>query len=171
MVGTNDTHEVVRLTADVVVLAGPASTPPTDHQVLLIRRGWPPFAGMWALPGGHVDPGETTLMAARRELSEETGLALATLGVSRTDMIEVGTFSQPGRDPRGRYVSVAYLALLPEPVTVQAGDDATTAAWFPLHDVLSGPRQCACGVMLLAFDHTQIVTRAVSLLRSEGGGP
>lgn len=151
------TQELVRLTADVVVLAGPAS----DCRVLLIKRGWPPFQGMWALPGGHVDRGETTRAAAARELAEETGV---TVDNPRRDLVEVGTYSAPGRDPRSRYVSVAYLALLPEPVDPTAGDDAREAAWFPIADVLNGQNRRDGGwrtVLPLAFDHIRIATDAV----------
>jgi 8-oxo-dGTP diphosphatase len=62
-------------------------------RVLLIRRKYPPFAGMWAIPGGHVEMGETLEQAARRELFEETGVE-----VSRLDQLY--TFGDPGRDPR-----------------------------------------------------------------------
>jgi 8-oxo-dGTP diphosphatase len=150
------THELVRLTADVVVLAGPAS----DRRVLLIKRGWPPFQGMWALPGGHVDPGETTLAAAARELAEETGV---TVDNPRWDLVEVATYSTPNRDPRGRYVSVAYRALLPEPVDLTAGDDAREAAWFPITDVLNGQNRrdgARRTVLPLAFDHIRILVDA-----------
>jgi 8-oxo-dGTP diphosphatase len=152
-----DNHESFRLTADVVVLAGPAS----DRRVLLIRRDWPPFEGMWALPGGHVDPGETTRAAAARELTDETGVTVAN---PARDLLEIGTYSDPGRDPRGRYVSLAYLTLLPEPVTAEAGDDAREAAWFPIADVLNGPDQpggARQAVVPLAFDHVRILTDAV----------
>lgn len=65
-----ETFETVRLTADVVVTT-------TDDHVLLIERGWAPFEGQWALPGGHVDPGETSRAAAARELAEEAGVHAA----------------------------------------------------------------------------------------------
>lgn len=138
-------RETCRLAADVVLFSGPAD----DRCVLLIQRGWPPFEGAWALPGGHVDRGETTEAAARRELVEETG-------VNTTDLIEVGTYSDPGRDPRGRYVSVAYAATLPTMTDATAGDDARAAAWVPVADVLAGRVE-------LAFDHLRILTDATAV--------
>ena len=88
------------LTADVVLFAGPAE----DLSVLLIRRGRPPFRGQWALPGGFVDEGERVIDAARRELLEETGIAWD------EDLLQVGTFGDPGRDPRGWTASVIWAA-------------------------------------------------------------
>jgi 8-oxo-dGTP diphosphatase len=133
---STEPFETIRLTADVVLIA--------DRHVLLIERGWPPFEGMWALPGGHVDPGEDVRTAAARELAEETGIV-----VPVADLREVGTFTAPGRDPRGRYVTVAYTAILPERVEPTAGDDATAAVWWPLSRLPE-----------LAFDHATILAAA-----------
>ncbi|MFK4123553.1 NUDIX domain-containing protein [Streptomyces longwoodensis] len=132
------TREAIRYTADVVLVAA--------GHVLLIERGWAPYEGCWALPGGHVDAGETSLTAAARELAEETGIS-----VPLPDLRQVGAFDAPGRDPRGRYVSVAYTATLPAPVAPTAGDDATAARWWPL-DALPP----------LAFDHADILTAATA---------
>ncbi|MDQ1037253.1 8-oxo-dGTP diphosphatase [Streptomyces sp. V3I8] len=129
-----ETFETIRYTADVVVTT-------TDGHVLLIERGWDPFAGRWALPGGHVDPGETSRAAAARELAEEAGVYAAP-----EELDQIGTFDRPDRDPRGRYVTVAYhLTVLPG-TTVEAGDDATRAQWWPLS-----------GLPPLAFDHADII--------------
>lgn len=133
-----ETFETIRYTADVVVV-----TP--DRTVLLIERDWPPYAGCWALPGGHVDPGETSREAAVRELAEETGIR-----VSTADVRELGVFDRPGRDPRGRYVTVAYLAVVPAGTPIAAGDDARAARWWPLDAVPE-----------LAFDHADILRRVV----------
>ncbi|GAB1824402.1 NUDIX hydrolase [Herbidospora sp. RD11066] len=123
--------------------------------VLLIERGVEPFRGALALPGGFLSHLEEDLLAAaHRELSEEAGLAdvphLETLGV----------YGEPGRDPRGRVVSVAYLAIsprLPDPV---AGTDAAGASWTPVDDVLSSRLE-------LAFDHRRIVTDGVERARGK----
>ncbi|WP_086706746.1 NUDIX domain-containing protein [Streptomyces antimycoticus] len=136
---TDTTDETIR-TADVVLLAA--------GHVLLIERGWDPFKGRWALPGGRVDAGETSLAASVRELEEETGIT-----VPAADVREVGVFDAPGRDPRGRYVSVAYTATLPALVPPTAGDDATAARWWPL-DALPD----------LAFDHADILAAAAAPL-------
>jgi 8-oxo-dGTP diphosphatase len=132
-----ETIESIRYTADVVCLRG--------DDVLLIRRGWPPHQGELALPGGHVDPGETSRTAAARELLEETGIR-----VLEDDLVLVGVYDRPGRDPRGRYVSVAYTVTVPAGTTARAGDDAAAVQWVPL----SAPGAA------LAFDHGEIVHAA-----------
>ena len=131
------------LTVDVVLLTREAVP-----QVLLIRRARDPFAGAWALPGGFVEKGETLVAAARRELHEETGVEVG-------DLEQLYTAGDPGRDPRGWTVSVAYLARVnPGEVTPVAADDARAVAWHSLTDLPP-----------LAFDHARIVGRAVTRLR------
>ncbi|MDQ3405247.1 MAG: NUDIX hydrolase [Actinomycetota bacterium] len=136
------------LTADVVVF----SVVDGDFHVLLIKRGWAPFEGCWALPGGKVDLGETFERAALRELAEEAGIALGSDDVRR-----VGVYDAPARDPRGRYVSCAYMALVGGDVTATAGDDATDARWVSVADLLADQDA-------LAFDHARILADAVALL-------
>lgn len=131
-----ETFETIRYTADVVCIRG--------GDVLMIERGWPPHQGMLALPGGHVDPGETSRVAAARELLEETGVQ-----VDPESLILVGVYDAPDRDPRGRYVTVAYAATVPAGTTAQAGDDAAAIQWVPLAE----PGD-------LAFDHNGIVADA-----------
>ena len=119
-------------------------------QVLLVRRGAEPFKGLWALPGGFLQETEDLDACARRETEEETGVAPGRL-------LQFANFSAPDRDPRGRVISVAYLALIHAPdVRLQAGTDAEAAAWRPLE---------AAGD--LAFDHTKILAAARDRLRSE----
>ena len=118
--------------------------------VLLIRRGHEPFAGSWALPGGFVDPDEDLEQAARRELIEETG-------VSVSEMRQIGAFGEPDRDPRGRAISVAFLAVLDSALAARAGDDAAEARWFPIDRL---PKK-------LAFDHAAILAAGISLLEEE----
>jgi 8-oxo-dGTP diphosphatase len=112
-------------------------------RVLLIRRKKEPFAGSWAMPGGFVDENERLADAARRELEEETGVKVA-------DLEQLYTAGDPGRDPRGWTVSVAYLAQInaadAKPV---AADDADEVGWFPLDEL-----------PVLAFDHAMILARA-----------
>jgi 8-oxo-dGTP diphosphatase len=143
-------HLSVLLTVDLVILTLRASV----LHVLLVERGVEPFEGAQALPGGFLkDAGEGILAAARRELGEEAGL-----DTSRLHLEQLGAYGTPDRDPRGRVVSVAYLAIapgLPEPV---AGTDAAGASWRPVDDVLSGR-------LPVAFDHRQIVVDGVERAR------
>lgn len=119
-------------------------------RLLLVQRGRPPFEGMWALPGGFVEEGETLEAAMRRELEEETGL-------HEVYLEQLHTFGDPGRDPRGWIVSVAYLGLArPGAGALQAGDDAARAAWFPVERLPA-----------LAFDHAQIAALARRRLREK----
>lgn len=93
-------------------------------EVLLIRRGRPPFQNQYALPGGFVNQDESVDDAAKRELKEETGVDCESLEQLRT-------FSTPGRDPRRWVITCAYLALVDKSqIAVQAGDDAKDAEWF-----------------------------------------
>lgn len=120
------------------------------REVLLIKRRNPPFAGTWALPGGFVEMTETLAAAAARELKEETGLS----GVA---LRQFGAFGDPGRDPRGRSIAVAFWgeadARQAQP---QAGDDVAAAHWFPV-DALPP----------LAFDHAHIVEYALACWSTE----
>ena len=88
------------VTADCIVITREA-----EPKVLLIQRGNPPFKGAWAFPGGFMNMDETTEQCAIRELEEETGLRLS-------DIHQIGTYSKVDRDPRGRTVTVAYLAII-----------------------------------------------------------
>ncbi|MEU2462545.1 NUDIX hydrolase [Streptomyces sp. NPDC012473] len=134
-----ETFETIRYTADVVVTT-------TDGHVLLIQRGWDPHKGMWALPGGHVDPGETSRNAAVRELAEETSVY-----AMPAELEQVGIWDAPHRDPRGRYVTVAYHLTVIPGTPIEAKDDAVDAQWWPLSDLPP-----------LAFDHADIIRVATA---------
>jgi 8-oxo-dGTP diphosphatase len=121
--------------------------------VLLVHRGEEPDRGRLALPGGFVGPDEDLLDAARRELGEETGVRDVVLD-------QLATYGAPGRDPRGRVVSVAHVAVLPGAATPRAGSDAAEAAWQPVQPLLRGRNR-------LAFDHRQILRDAVERIRSK----
>lgn len=139
------------VTADVALFAIVAG----ELAVLLVRRGHPPFEGMWALPGGFVDDNEPLEKAATRELAEETG-------VTRVTLEQLGAFGEPGRDPRGHTVSVVYVGFVAaEAHPVVAGDDAAEAAWQPTARVGKRGR----GALKLAFDHADIVPLARNRLR------
>lgn len=128
------------LTVDVVLISRDKQS-----RVLLIKRAKNPFEGRWAIPGGFVEEGETLAEAARRELKEETGLVVG-------ELEQLYTAGDPGRDPRGWTVSVAYLVRVDaKSAKPKAGDDAKRVKWFPLDDLPP-----------LAFDHAKILERAKS---------
>jgi 8-oxo-dGTP diphosphatase len=143
------TPETAHLAVDLAVL-GMDHTGLVPEHVLLIQRRHDPHAGSWALPGGLVDQGEGIFLAAARELAEETGLRLGP-----AEMHLAGVYDEPGRDPRGRVVSVAYLAMVDGTPAVAAGDDAATARWTSIADVMDGR-------VRLAFDHHRILRDAVA---------
>ena len=127
------------VTADCVVM-----TNEPLPKVLLIQRGAEPFKDAWAFPGGFMNMDETTEQCAIRELEEETGLKVATVH-------QVGSYSRVDRDPRGRTITVAFLAIVDSPLEVQGRDDAVKAEWFPISNLPE-----------LAFDHEEIMSDAVN---------
>ena len=129
------------VTADCVVI-----TKEKEPTVLLIQRGHEPFKGQWAFPGGFMNMDETTEQCAVRELEEETGLKVSNIQ-------QIGAYSKVDRDPRGRTVTVAYLAIIDKPEAVKGLDDAAKAQWFPISNL---PK--------LAFDHEEIMRDAIKLL-------
>jgi len=138
------------VTADLVVL----TIRERALHVLLVERGIEPAAGMWALPGGFVLPDEDPEDTAYRELAEETGV------VAGVHLEQVRTYGAPERDPRGRVVTVAWLALAPDLGEPSAGSDARSARWWPVADVESG-------ALPLAFDHVAIFADAVERARAK----
>lgn len=127
------------------LLAVDAVVVDAKRRVLLIRRGNPPFKGQYAIPGGFVEVGESVEDACRRELQEETGVAIGRLQL-------VGVYSDPARDPRGHTVAVVFLARV-RSARAAAGDDAAAADW------IADWRQHE-----LAFDHARILADAERLL-------
>ncbi|MCP2343143.1 NUDIX hydrolase [Actinomadura rupiterrae] len=124
-----------------------------ELHVLLIERGHAPFEGRPALPGGYVRTGEHLDTAALRELQEETGI-----DGSRLHLEQLRTYGDPDRDPRGRVITVAYLALGPDMPLAEAGTDARTAAWVPVRKILDGHID-------LAFDHGVILREGLERAR------
>ena len=119
-------------------------------EVLLVKRGVPPFAGQYAIPGGFLREGESLEQAALRELYEETG-------VRNVFLEQLYSFGDPKRDPRGRVITVAYYALIAsDKLSLVAGADAAEAQWF----LASQPPS-------LAFDHQSIFDYAVERLRNK----
>ena len=130
------------VTTDCVIFGFDGS----ELQVLLIERGIEPFKGKWAFPGGFLNMDETAGEGAMRELKEETGLENAYIE-------QFNTYSDPGRDPRERVITIAHYALV-RIQEVKGGDDAAKAQWFPIDEV---PQ--------LAFDHDKILRDAMRKLR------
>ena len=130
------------VTTDCVIFGFDGS----ELQVLLIERGIEPFKGKWAFPGGFLNMDETAQEGALRELKEETGLENAYIE-------QFNTYSDPGRDPRERVITIAHYALV-RIQEVKGGDDAAKAQWFPIDEV---PQ--------LAFDHDKILRDAMRKLR------
>jgi len=136
--------------------------------VLLIQRGVPPYEGWWALPGGFVKTGsdpEDLPDAARRELSEETGQPSGLFHLE-----QLATYGSPGRDPRMRVISVAYLAFSPELPEPRFGGDAKAAAWVPVGSLGlagNGNSQIPGTVRELAFDHARILADGLERARSK----
>jgi len=140
------------VTVDVVVL----TLVEGRLHVLLVRRGVPPFEGMWAIPGGFKRPDESLDDAAQRELLEETGVDGASL------LRQFGAYGDPGRDPRMNVVTVAYLAVLRDVQGIAGGTDAAAAELVPISEALSGRIE-------LAFDHRQILRDAAERVRTDLG--
>jgi 8-oxo-dGTP diphosphatase len=173
-------YDPVAVTVDVVAL----TIRDASLQVLLIRRGEPPFQGSWALPGGFVRPvtgsgGQRTEadlpQVAARELAEEAGPALRP-----SHLEQLGSYGAPGRDPRMRVISVAYLAFAPELPEAQPGPDAADARWTPVSalDLPGLPGGAGTGAgrgaglgaaqaRPLAFDHARILADGIERARSK----
>jgi 8-oxo-dGTP diphosphatase len=143
------TYEYPRpaLTVDCIVFGLDSEL---DLKIMLIKRDIPPFQGQWAIPGGFVRMDENLEAAALRELQEETG-------IHDVFLEQLYTFGDLERDPRDRTVTVSYYALINlVEQKIQASTDAREADWFALSKIPE-----------LAFDHDQILQKAITRLRSK----
>ena len=117
-------------------------------KLLLVQRKHEPFQGSWALPGGFIEIDEDLQEAAARELGEETGLRDVPLE-------QLHTFGKPGRDPRGRAITVVYFGMAEKNwQQARAADDAAQVQWFDIDNL---PQ--------MAFDHDEISRCAIERLR------
>lgn len=137
--------EPIKVTVDIVALAIEQGS----LEVLLVKRKYDPFKSSWALPGGFLDESDETLdQAAARELLEETN-------VGNIYLEQLYTFGDRGRDPRGRTVTVSYLALLrQEELELKAGPEVRGVAWWKVNELPE-----------MAFDHGNIIAYARQRLR------
>ncbi len=138
------------VSVDCVVLALDRACPHVHGtSVLLIQRDREPYAGAWALPGGFVDIDEDLEAAAHRELAEETG-------IRGLDLEQLRAFGDPGRDPRERVISIAYIAVVgATEQPLKAGSDARQTRWFSTNELPP-----------LAFDHASILRTAMKWLET-----
>jgi 8-oxo-dGTP diphosphatase len=143
----NREHLLLRLAVDLAIL----TVRENRLQVLVVERGNEPFRGQAALPGGFLRAEEDLREAAERELAEETSLDGKSLHLE-----QLAAYGAPGRDPRGRVVSVSYLALAPDLPDPVARSDARSASWAPVDQVRGA----------LAFDHACILDDAVERART-----
>lgn len=121
-----------------------------ELNVLLIKRKYDPFKGKWAIPGGFIKDDERLHTAALRELHEETG-------VHDVFLKKLTAYGDPGRDPRGRVVTIVYMALIDaQRYKLEATTDAESAMWHPMNSLPP-----------LAFDHKMIVDSALKDLKYE----
>ena len=135
------------VTVDAVVFAVTADA----IKLLLIKRGHEPFTGKWAFPGGFIGMDEELDDAVVRELQEETGLT----GVRLEQM---HTFGKPGRDPRGRQITVVYMGIINQGLDrIKAGDDAELAQWFDINALPSD----------MSFDHDIVAQFAIDRLKNK----
>ena len=136
----------MRVTVDIVIF----TIRDRALQVLLVKRGVPPYEGQHAIPGGFIREGESLEEAAGRELYEEAG-------VRKVFLEQLYTFGDPKRDPRGRVITVAYYALIgSDKLSLVAGADAAEACWFPVSKLPT-----------LAFDHKRILDYALERVRNK----
>lgn len=143
-------RKTAAVTVDLVVLTVRGE----DLAALVVKRGVEPHRGRWALPGGFVGDAEDLAVAAARELGEETGISAIDAHLE-----QLATYGAPDRDPRGRVVTVAHLALVADLPAPTAGTDAADAAWRPVEGLRRAGR--------LAFDHGRILADGVERARAK----
>ena len=143
-------YPVTFFTTDAVVIQ--------SGHILLVKRKTEPGKGLWALPGGFIDPNERAKEGVIRELKEETRIGVPP-AILRSSVKAERLFDAPGRSLRGRTITQAFLIDLPDQEKlpkVRGNDDAEKAKWFPL-DMVSEMTHC------LFEDHQSIIHMMISL--------
>lgn len=130
------------VTVDAIVVRPTAA----GHEILLITRGFEPFKGCLAFPGGFVDYNEDPINACLRELHEECKIKSSTH--SQPTLVTVQ--GKPNRDPRKHVISIFYKVEVEATAQPEAGDDAATAQFYDLAEILRKKDQ-------LSFDHGEVV--------------
>ena len=136
----------IAVTTDCVVFHNSSKQ---NLKILLVQRKNEPFKNDWALPGGFLEDEEPLEEGAKRELKEETGLQIF-------EVHQLKAFGNPGRDPRGRTISIAFWGEVFSEEKVEGNDDAKDAKWFDLENLPE-----------LAFDHKQIIEFAKKVYKAE----
>ena len=132
------------VTVDIVIF----TIKNNDLKILLVKRNLEHFKDKWALPGGFVRIHESLEDAAKRELEEETG-------VKNVYLEQLYSFGEPKRDPRGRVITIAYMALVnSDDIKLKATTDVSDAQWFSTKKI---PQ--------IAFDHKQILDYSLKRLK------
>jgi ADP-ribose pyrophosphatase YjhB (NUDIX family) len=122
-----------------------------NEKIAIIRRDKEPFKDMLALPGGHMELGETIENAAKREGKEETSLDV--------DLIEIlGVYSDPKRDPKKYSIATVFVGR-PIRGELKGGDDAKEAFWMNVNEIESHE---------FAFDHKKILTDYLEWRKKKG---
>lgn len=126
-------HKIPRITVDAIILHG------ETEGIVLVKRKYNPEKGKWALPGGHLEFGESLEEAVVREVKEETNLNLG-------EYEQFKAYSDPSRDPRGHYITMVFTGNAYG--ELKSGDDAKEVQVFSMEEIKN---------MELAFDHAKIL--------------
>ncbi|MDD4149324.1 MAG: NUDIX hydrolase [Bacteroidales bacterium] len=118
-----------------------------ENKILLIKRLNEPYKDMWALPGGFIEMDEKLIDSAKRELEEETNL-------KDIELKQFRTYGDPGRDPRGRNITVVFYGTCSSPTDAKAGDDACETQWIDINNL---PK--------MAFDHQTVIEDFTSTIK------
>ncbi len=135
--------KIPRITVDAII--------DYNNGFVLVKRKHSPEKGKWALPGGHLEFGESLEQAVVREIREETSLKLV-------NCHQFKAYSDPARDPRGHYITMVFTCEAEG--ILKSGDDASEAKVFSMNEIYG---------MKLAFDHSEILEDYFHKLKLDHG--